>query len=266
MPLLSSHLLPSSPHSLHISQSQPDLWPWSSDQPQRQQGSSILQPSNVPRNWLNDFGLASNGSGRDRTPSYHTDSDSSILMSHIEKLKHDNKQLHKDLKSIKSKISLTQTEVSEIGKMIREMNVSLRDHDTVSNSDHLLLVPAHAKEDYPDIKFWTAKMYRAAKKNRNLTTSLVPAAIDTSGNIKTWYVETEKGEPVNAETVNAICTLAWTIWHELQLRGIAPTLWAKAGLVALNYYEHHMCQRFPQLSYCESNWKAHMIATNNYSS
>lgn len=33
------------------------------------------------------------------------------------------------------------------------------------------------------------------------------------------------------------------------------------------YYEHHMCHRFPQLSYGRNNWKAsHMVATENYSS
>ncbi|KAG6835381.1 hypothetical protein H0H93_001988 [Arthromyces matolae] len=261
MPASSSQSLPSSPQPLHISQSGPEVaWPWTS----AQSGNSILRPSNIPSNRPNDFALGFNG--RDRTPSYQTDSESSTIISHIQKLTQNNKQLHKDLKSLKNKLTSTQSEVSEIVKMIREMNTLLRERDTSPDSTSLLPVPALDKEDYPDIKFWTAKLYRAAKKARQSITSLGPAAMDPSGNVMTWYVETEDGDPVGVETVQNIRTLARTIWHELHLRDIAPATWAEAGLVAMNYFEHHMCRRFPQLSYGENNWKCHMIATDNYSS
>lgn len=82
----------------------------------------------------------------------------------------------------------------------------------------------------------------------------------------TWYVETEDGDPVSGEIVEAIRLSARTIWQTLVSRNIAPTNWADATLEAHNYYEHHLCRRFPQLSYGANNWKAHMIATENYPS
>lgn len=82
----------------------------------------------------------------------------------------------------------------------------------------------------------------------------------------TWYVETRDGEPVSNDKVNAIREHARHLWQSLVTKRIAPVTWAQANLEAHNYYEHHMCERFPELSYGANNWKAHMVATENYSS
>lgn len=82
----------------------------------------------------------------------------------------------------------------------------------------------------------------------------------------TWYVEDETGEPVDGDTVENMRAYARLIWQLLLDSGMAPATWADANLMAHNYYEHHMTQRFPVLSYGASNWKAHMLATDNYSS
>lgn len=92
------------------------------------------------------------------------------------------------------------------------------------------------------------------------------ASSESTGNTMTWYVETEDGDPISSEKVNAIREHARHLWQSLLTKGIAPVTWAQANLEAHNYYEHHMCERFPELSYGANNWKAHMIATENYSS
>ncbi|KAG6914497.1 hypothetical protein DXG01_016920 [Tephrocybe rancida] len=102
-----------------------------------------------------------------------------------------------------------------------------------------------------------------ARKNRKSSTGFDKSG--SGGNVMTWYVETDDGEPVGNDTVDGLRALARLIWNELEKRGIAPATWAKAGLAAHNYHEHHMCQRYPELSYGENNWKAHQVATDNYS-
>lgn len=133
-----------------------------------------------------------------------------------------------------------------------------------STSAASLPVPCIDASDYPGIKYWTKKQYIAAKKNKKTSTGLVTS--EETNNTMTWYVETEEGEPVNGETAEAIRLYARAIWQSLVCRNIAPSTWADANLEAQTYYEHHMCRRFPQLSYGANNWKAHMIATENYSS
>lgn len=86
------------------------------------------------------------------------------------------------------------------------------------------------------------------------------------GNTMTWYVQDKDGNPVDAERVSNIRQRARAIWRQLLRMGIAPNSWAQAGLDAYDLYEHHMVERFPELSYCEDNWKAHMIASDNYPS
>lgn len=56
------------------------------------------------------------------------------------------------------------------------------------------------------------------------------------------------------------------LWKTLHDDGDAPDHWGEANLRAHNFYEHHMCRKFPELSYGKDNWKAHMIATDSYPS
>ena len=127
-----------------------------------------------------------------------------------------------------------------------------------------LPVPSLNAIDYEDIKFWNKKDYTMEKKNRK---SLIGFhQIKTNDNIMMWYVEDETGKPVDGDTVENMCIYTWLIWQLLLDSGMAPATWADANLIAHNYYEHHMTQCFPVLSYGMSNWKAHMLATDNYSS
>ncbi|KAG6896262.1 hypothetical protein C0992_009419 [Termitomyces sp. T32_za158] len=82
----------------------------------------------------------------------------------------------------------------------------------------------------------------------------------------TWYVEDINGEVVSAQKVEQYRADARSVWQYLSDNGMAPNTWAEANLVAMNYYEHHMCTRHPELSYGSNNWKAHQIATDNYPS
>lgn len=47
---------------------------------------------------------------------------------------------------------------------------------------------------------------------------------------------------------------------------MAPSTWTDADIVASNFFEFHICNRFPVLSLGALNWKAHQIAIDNYSS
>ena len=96
------------------------------------------------------------------------------------------------------------------------------------------------------------------KKNRKSSTGFCQNEVND--NVMTWYVEDDTGEPVNGDTVDCMRSYARLIWQMLLDSGIAPTTWADANLVAHNYYEHHMAQRFPVLAYGAGNWKVHMLA------
>ena len=127
-----------------------------------------------------------------------------------------------------------------------------------------LHVPSLNATDYKGIKLWNKKDYTMEKKNRKSLMSF--HKIETNDKIITWYVEGRTGEPVDGDTVEDVHTYVGLIWQLLLDSGMAPATWVDANLMAHNYYEHHMTQCFPVLSYSACNWKVHMLATDNYSS
>ncbi|KAG6876753.1 hypothetical protein C0992_011883 [Termitomyces sp. T32_za158] len=133
---------------------------------------------------------------------------------------------------------------------------------SVSTSSSLLPVPSLNKDDFPQVKNWTRQEYTTAKKKKATITSLR----STTENSANSYIETKEGEPVDKVVMHQVRAHARHLWRSLHSRGIAPPTWAAATLEAYNYYEHHMCQKFPELSYGANNWKAHMVATENYPS
>ncbi|KAG6894320.1 hypothetical protein C0992_006607, partial [Termitomyces sp. T32_za158] len=172
-----------------------------------------------------------------------------------------NNQLYRDLKTMQDAVISTQKDLLEKIKSIATPGPT----SPAPSTQQSLLLPSEQQHDHPNIKYWTASQYRKAKKTRKMSTGFDDTD-DSSKNVMTWYVETQDGEPVTNEVVEAIRTLARTIWQDLLRQKIAPPTWADIGLEARDYYEHHMCRRFPELSWGENNWKAHMIATDNYSS
>ncbi|KAG6887078.1 hypothetical protein C0995_001830, partial [Termitomyces sp. Mi166 len=116
------------------------------------------------------------------------------------------------------------------------------------------------QDDCPQVKYWTRQQYTAAKKKKATITSLT----STGNSSANSYIKTKEGEPVDKDVIDCICTHACQLWQSLHKDGIAPVTWTSATLQAYNYFEHHMCLQFPELSYGANNRKAHMVATEIY--
>ncbi|KAF8064107.1 hypothetical protein FPV67DRAFT_1698275 [Lyophyllum atratum] len=221
--------------------------------------------------WGEDF-------SKGRAPT-QPDSDMRAAIMHltrtVDSITNQNQQLQQQIFSLQKKAAETQTELSELSGKISSSSSAIMaaiqrtsfaasssgtSDASSSLSSALLPVPALEQTDYPDIKYWTKKKYTTAKKYKKSSTGF------EQENTMTWYVETEEGEPVDSDTVTSMRSLARTLYASLANRGMEPSHWSEATRQAHNYFEHHMCREFPQLSYGANNWKAHMIATDNYSS
>lgn len=119
--------------------------------------------------------------------------------------------------------------------------------------------PAHLKK----VQFWRREEFILEKKRRKGLTGI---SREKESNTMTWYVQNENGLVVDADRVTSIRQRARALWQQLLRLGLAPVSWSNAGADAQDLYEYHMISRFPELSYCEDNWKVQMIATDNYSS
>ncbi|KAG6839508.1 hypothetical protein C0991_001957, partial [Blastosporella zonata] len=126
-----------------------------------------------------------------------------------------------------------------------------------------LTIPCLDSDDYPDCKYWKKEDFVNEKNTR---VGYTKHDSGSSNNTMTWYVTDEDGDPVNKDKVEQIRADARALWSLLRDKGQAPQKWTDANLATRTFYEHHICKRHPELSYCENNWKAFQICTDNYPS
>jgi hypothetical protein len=80
------------------------------------------------------------------------------------------------------------------------------------------------------------------------------------------YIEDEHGIPVDGHRATIIRANAQRIWFQLLEHDLAPETWGVASLNVSKQYNEEMLRQAPELGYCDDNWKAQYIGTQNYSS
>ena len=125
-----------------------------------------------------------------------------------------------------------------------------------------------SRNDYPHVKFWTRKEWAGYTSNEIATTDRPRGKVRSSQgiNVTMQYVEGENGEPVDGHVATEIRRYARSIWVHIANTYGAPQKWGDAGVKVSQIYRQHMCTRFPILQFCELDWKADLIATDNYPS
>lgn len=80
------------------------------------------------------------------------------------------------------------------------------------------------------------------------------------------YIEYEDGSVVDGFRAAEIRRYARSIWVQMALEEKLPRTWSDADAKSLTAYNESMIQRFPELGLCAADWKANMVATDNYPS
>jgi len=80
------------------------------------------------------------------------------------------------------------------------------------------------------------------------------------------YVELEDGTVINGDRAGEIRKFARSIWVSFSKKGPPPSKWGQADIEMRKTYCKEMGHRFPELTYCDLDWKAEQIATDNYPS
>ena len=85
-------------------------------------------------------------------------------------------------------------------------------------------------------------------------------------NVRMQYIEKENGDIVDGPRAGEIRKGARAIWVHLRDKNAAKPVWGEMSSIAKDYYHAEMKKRFPELCFCDGNWKAERISTDNYSS
>ena len=80
------------------------------------------------------------------------------------------------------------------------------------------------------------------------------------------YVEMENGDIINGDRASEIRKFARTIWVSFGRRERAPAKWGQADVETRKEYCQEMNSRFPELRFCDLDWKSEQVATDNYPS
>ncbi|KJA27205.1 hypothetical protein HYPSUDRAFT_198479 [Hypholoma sublateritium FD-334 SS-4] len=85
-------------------------------------------------------------------------------------------------------------------------------------------------------------------------------------NVAMKYVELEDGTTIDGFRAAEIRRYARSLWVKMAMDNKLPATWSDADAASLTYYSESMAQRFMEMRLCASDWKANLVATDNYPS
>lgn len=129
------------------------------------------------------------------------------------------------------------------------------------------------QEDYPNVRFWFKRLWTEFL-NDQVTDITLPAVTQSRGksraslnvNVTMRYVELEDGKVTDGDRASEIRKFARAIWVSFGKSGLAPVKWGQADVETRKQYYQEMNSRFPELRFCDLDWKSEQIAIDNYPS
>lgn len=127
------------------------------------------------------------------------------------------------------------------------------------------------REDYPNVNFWTRRQWTESSGNTLTDIHAGPQARGRGRaaqniNVAMRYAEQEDGTVIDGDRAGEIRKFARSIWVSFAKKGPPPPKWGQADVEMRKIYCHEMGRRFPELKFCELDWKADLIATDSYPS
>ncbi len=126
--------------------------------------------------------------------------------------------------------------------------------------------------NYPNIKFWYRKDWLNFLKDGGNSTDVGIEPIrgktlmSKGINKNAKYIEDADGKPVDGWRLRDIRSHACAIWESFRSVGRAPSTWRRANTEVSSVCRREMRTKFPELTFCENDWKADQLATEHYPS
>jgi hypothetical protein len=133
------------------------------------------------------------------------------------------------------------------------------------------VLPRLERNNYQSVTIWTVQDWQNAKK-KNDDTSIRkkkgrPAKNTGSMTRESMaYVQDEWGKPVTEARARDICNEARKVFSKLEELNMAPRTWTKISSASSQYYRQVMYGYFPELQFCEGDWKAERLGIDIYPS
>ncbi|KAG1839240.1 hypothetical protein DFJ58DRAFT_733462 [Suillus subalutaceus] len=190
------------------------------------------------------------------------------LEEQIKFLQHDILQLRMDKQMLARERDLHQRvfQLAAYNKLAESLSLTLDPASLSTLSPQSLPVMLKAKEiavpsyncaDFPSEFIWTKEDWK--KRQEKPSTQLEKLH-------PLRYIVDKNNKPIPLERVTAIRTTSRRVFVDIWNIKEAPKSWGAASGSASKLYYREMVTFFPELGYCDGNWKCDAIATASYTS
>lgn len=131
--------------------------------------------------------------------------------------------------------------------------------------------PALDIADYPLVKFWNKASWKKHTKDAKDTTTVnqnAPKKGNTRAadgeNVTMQFIEDADGRTIDGHRAGEIRKHARSIFNDIAKWTTPPGTWGGASSVMRDYYHQQMYRRFPEVQFCDLDWKAEKIASEAY--
>ncbi|KAG2115263.1 uncharacterized protein F5147DRAFT_769721 [Suillus discolor] len=118
-------------------------------------------------------------------------------------------------------------------------------------------VPSYNRADFPSKFIWTKEDWKKLQEKPS-------TQLEKSHPLR--FVVDKSNRPIPLERVTAIRTTSRRVFVDIWNINEAPKSWGAASGSASKLYYREMVTFFPELGYCDGNWKCDAIATASYTS
>ena len=125
--------------------------------------------------------------------------------------------------------------------------------------------------DYPSLQFWNKSAWKKHVKSTKDTTTVNQKAAKKGStraadgeNVTMQFVEDADGRMIDGYRAGEIRKHARSIFNDIAKYTSPPATWGAASSIMRDYYHQQMYRRFPEVQYCDLDWKAEKIASEAY--
>lgn len=126
-------------------------------------------------------------------------------------------------------------------------------------------VPSPNRENLPQVGFWNQRDWTSYKSKQHNDGALT----GEQGTKAFDFIESEEGIPVSADKIKAICRDSRELFQSIRVlweesRRSVPESWGKMTFGNKEFFRQKIKGLYPELSFCEGNWKCEHLTTQLY--
>ncbi|KDR67759.1 hypothetical protein GALMADRAFT_146786 [Galerina marginata CBS 339.88] len=126
-----------------------------------------------------------------------------------------------------------------------------------------IVLPRLDRNNYQFVSIWSVEDWQKTEKNDDASIRKKKGRPAKTGDSMTResmaYIQDAQGKPVTGARARDMCNEARKVFSKLEELKMAPRTWTKISSASSQYYRQVMYGYFPELQFCDGDWKAERL-------